>query len=97
MIKGYGKIKLSLNESIKNTIIEIEDSSVRDDLLGILTKLNTNTIELDHANTQMINNLVVKLRDSLQKNKDLHLKMSVIQVRDDEAREAEIQQDLIKN
>lgn len=45
----------------------------------------------------MINNLVVKLRDSLQKNKDLTLKMSVIKERDDEAREAEIQKDLLKN
>ena len=65
--------------------------------MGILTKLNTNSIELDLANTQMINNLVVKLRDSLQKNKDLTLKMSVIKERDDEAREAEIQKDLLKN
>ena len=65
--------------------------------MGILTKLNTNSIELDLANTQMINNLVVKLRDSLQKNKDLALKMSVIKERDDEAREAEIQKDLLKN
>ena len=65
--------------------------------MGILTKLNTNSIELDLANTQMINNLVIKLRDSLQRNKDLTLKMSVIKERDDEAREAEIQKDLIKN
>ena len=97
MVKVYGKIKRSLNDSVKNGIVEIEDNELRDQLLSLLTKLNQQQIELDGANTQMINSLVKRVRDLLQANKELNLKFTMFQERDDAAREAEIQKDLVAN
>ena len=90
MLKAYSKIKRSLNESVKNVIVEIEDNELRDQLLGILTKLSHKSIDLDVANTQMINSLVLRVRDLLKTSKELNSKFTIFQERDNAAREAEI-------
>jgi hypothetical protein len=90
MLKAYAKIKRSLNESVKNVIVEIEDNELRDQLLGILTKLSQKSIDLDVANTQMINSLVQRVRDLLKTSKELNSKFTIFQERDNATREAEI-------
>jgi hypothetical protein len=90
MLKAYAKIKRSLNESVKNVIVEIEDNELRDQLLGILTKLSQKSIDLDVANTQMMNSLVQRVRDLLKTSKELNSKFTIFQERDNATREAEI-------
>jgi len=90
MLKAYAKIKRSLNESVKNVIVEIEDNELRDELLGILTKLSQKSIDLDVANTQMMNSLVQRVRDLLKTSKELNSKFTIFQERDNATREAEI-------
>ena len=97
MLKAYAKIKRSLNESVKNVIVEIEDNELRDELLGILTKLSQKSIDLDVANTQMMNSLVQRVRDLLKTSKELNSKFTIFQERDNATREAEIQKDLTAN
>ena len=90
MLKAYAKIKRSLNESVKNVIVEIEDNELRDQLLSILTKLSQKSIDLDVANTQMMNSLVQRVRDLLKNSKELNSKFTIFQERDNATREAEI-------
>ena len=90
MLKAYAKIKRSLNESVKNVIVEIEDNELRDQLLSILTKLSQKSIDLDVANTQMMNSLVQRVRDLLKTSKELNSKFTIFQERDNATREAEI-------
>lgn len=90
MLKAYAKIKRSLNESVKNVIVEIEDNELRDQLLGILTKLSQKSIDLDVANTQMMNSLVQRVRELLKTSKELNSKFTIFQERDNATREAEI-------
>ena len=71
-------------------IVEIEDNELRDELLGILTKLSQKSIDLDVANTQMMNSLVQRVRDLLKTSKELNSKFTIFQERDNATREAEI-------
>lgn len=50
-------------------IVEIEDHSIRDELLSILTELNDKPLHL--AVGQLVEKLVSRLRDLLLKNKRL--------------------------
>ena len=69
MKKVNESVKRSLESTVKNIIVEIEDHQVRDELLSLLTSLNSQS--LDSSVSQIVEKLIGRIRDLLLKNKRL--------------------------
>ena len=65
-----GSVKRCLSESVKSIIIDIEDHDLRDNLLGILTRLSNKSTECDEAMTLIMDQLVKRVRQLLVSNKE---------------------------
>jgi len=70
MKKSHEAIRTQLANTAKNIIVEIEDHAVRDELLSLLTSLDSQS--LDRTVSDIVEKLIQRIRDLLLKNRRLN-------------------------
>ena len=68
--RGYKNIKIKMAETLKNVIVDIEDHVLRDQVLSLLTEINSSPLE--KSMSQILEKLVQRVRDVFLKNKRLN-------------------------
>jgi hypothetical protein len=74
-LKVLTKIKKLIPESVKQIIIDVEDHDLRDQLLGVLTKMTNRRLQCDQALSLIMDTLVSRVRELSLKDK-LYLQTS---------------------
>lgn len=66
-------MKTALTEQVKQIIVDIDDHQLRDELLKILTKMGQRAIDLDVANQAILNALLKRVMEAMQRCKEKEL------------------------